>query len=259
MTNEEIQNVLSAPFLAEDIEWRVQNTTKDKEKGMAVAYLTSRAIQKRLDDAVGPYNWKSEFKPWHQVEGKPSQICGLSIYDEARNEWITKWDGAENTDIESIKGGISDAFKRAAVLWGIGRYLYSIDSSWVEIEPSGKSFKIKTNELKKLENKYFVAIKGSPVVPSVISAVSNSLQKAEPKTSKIMDFDYVVKSVEQKKKCSIVKLTNPQNGNEIDAFLQGENLSIAQGVCLKDVKITNRPKSGTNPAYNTIDSYKIAA
>jgi hypothetical protein len=38
--------------------------------------------------------------------------------------WISRCDGADDTNIEGAKGGLSDAFKRAAVKFGIGRYLY---------------------------------------------------------------------------------------------------------------------------------------
>jgi hypothetical protein len=106
---------------------------------MAVPYLDSRAIQKRLDDAVGAMNWTNEFMLWQDK----SQICGIGLYDAERGAWVMKYDGAENTDIEPVKGGLSDSFKRAAVLWGIGRYLYDMESIWVEIEPSGKSVCLK--------------------------------------------------------------------------------------------------------------------
>jgi len=47
--------------------------------------------------------------------------------------------GAENSDIEPVKGGLSDSFKRAAVQWGIGRYLYSLGAVWVDVEQRGKN------------------------------------------------------------------------------------------------------------------------
>jgi hypothetical protein len=52
--------------------------------------------------------------------------------------------------MEAEKGAISDAFKRAAVMWGIGRYLYDLDSPWVQIEPRGRSFTIAPSEHPKL-------------------------------------------------------------------------------------------------------------
>ena len=64
--------------------------------------------------------------------------------------WVAKADGAGDTAHEAEKGGISDAFKRAAVQWGVGRYLYRLESPWVAIEPAGKSYKIAPGEKGKL-------------------------------------------------------------------------------------------------------------
>lgn len=59
------------------------------------------------------------------------------------DEWITKWDGADDSNQEATKGGLSDSMKRAAYQWGIGRYLYKLPQNWVDIEPIGRSYKIK--------------------------------------------------------------------------------------------------------------------
>lgn len=56
---------------------------------------------------------------------------------------MDKEDGVGNTDYESIKGGISSAFKRVASIWGIGRYLYDAENSWYPIEQRGKTFVFK--------------------------------------------------------------------------------------------------------------------
>lgn len=134
-----ISQKLREPFAAEDIEWRVGSTNSDKTRGIALAYLTNRAIQVRLDEVVGCGGWRNDYREWHDK----SQLCGISIWDDDKKEWITKWDGADSTDIESTKGGLSDAMKRAAVQWGIGRYLYHLPNEWVALEPSGRSYKLK--------------------------------------------------------------------------------------------------------------------
>jgi|GEM_PF-491006 len=157
---------LRAQFPYDEVEAKIQVTTKEKTKGLAVFYLKSRAIQNRLDEAAGAQNWSNNFLSW---QGN-AQICGISIYDEVRSEWVTKHDGAENSDIEAIKGGLSDAFKRAAVLWGIGRYLYEIDGVWVDIEQRGNSSYIKDNQQGKLKAAYEAAVKkifGAPANPPV--------------------------------------------------------------------------------------------
>jgi hypothetical protein len=128
---------LSAPFFAEDVEWKPGATTRDKTKGLAMAYISSRAVQDRLDEVCGPDGWKNEFK--QAPEG--GVLCGISIRvvrEDGTTEWITKWDGAENTDVEAVKGGLSNAMKRAAVQWGIGRYLYRLPQSWVRLDERGR-------------------------------------------------------------------------------------------------------------------------
>lgn len=147
-----IREQLAQPFAPEDLEWRVQVATKDKTRGLAVPYVTNRAIQERLDDVVGPDCWYNEYRPWHANGEKEAQICGITILFDGKP--ITKWDGAEDSDIEPIKGGLSDSMKRAAVQWGIGRVLYKMDTVWVDVEPQGRSVAIKSSERTKLDKAY---------------------------------------------------------------------------------------------------------
>lgn len=125
---------LKEPFPAKDIEWRIQQagSTKDgKAWAKVLAYVTNRAIMNRLDDVCGQGNWKNEYREW--IGG--SVLCGLSIKQDG--EWVTKWDGADLTDFEATKGGLSGAMKRAAVQWGIGRYLYNLDSYFANVHDKG--------------------------------------------------------------------------------------------------------------------------
>jgi hypothetical protein len=120
-------------FPAEEIEWRLQQAGEKNGRvwAICVPYVTNRAIQSRLDAVVGPGNWKNEFRPG--PDG--GVMCGLSV--RVGEEWVTKWDGAENTDIEGVKGGLSGAMKRSAVQWGIGRYLYGLDESFAQVSDTG--------------------------------------------------------------------------------------------------------------------------
>lgn len=126
---------LAAPFALSDIEWRIAQAGKkgDKIWAKCLVYITNRAIMDRLDEVVGPDNWRNEYRdaPGGGI------LCGISIRVE--DEWVTKWDGAEHTDIEAVKGGLSGAMKRAAVQWGMGRYLYRVTESWAkETSPDSK-------------------------------------------------------------------------------------------------------------------------
>lgn len=131
---------LTKPFDPSDIEWRVGQCGNKNNKPWArvLAYVTNRAIMERLDSVCGPENWQNVYKeaPCGGV------LCGISIYIEDRgvgDKWVTKWDGAENTDIESIKGGLSGAMKRAGSQWGIGRYLYKLEDGFAQIVAQGTS------------------------------------------------------------------------------------------------------------------------
>lgn len=115
---------LSAEFPRNVISWRAQSLTKAGDKALALAYIDARDVMERLDAICGPENWQDRYE-FHGTR----TICYLSI--RIGDEWITKADGAGDSDVEAEKGAISDALKRAAVKWGIGRYLYAIVSPWV--------------------------------------------------------------------------------------------------------------------------------
>lgn len=153
---------LAAPFEPSQVSWRVGSTTGDKKKAMALAYIDARDVQARLDAVCGPGNWQCRY-PHAAVK----TVCEIGI--KVGDEWVWKADGAGDSDIEAVKGSLSDAFKRAAVRWGVGRYLYDVESPWVEIEPAGRSFKIAAHELQRLRGTLagFAASKpSSPAQPT---------------------------------------------------------------------------------------------
>lgn len=89
--------------------------------GRQLAYIDARDVMDLLDEVVGPENWQCDYR---DVAGKV--YCGIGIRD-TDNGWVWKWDVGTETDFESDKGEASDAFKRAAVKWGVGRFLYSLE------------------------------------------------------------------------------------------------------------------------------------
>ncbi|MDE7219462.1 MAG: hypothetical protein K2O45_07565, partial [Oscillospiraceae bacterium] len=169
-----IQQELARPFAPEDLEWRLQRAFEDKLRGIAVPYVTNRAIQARLDDVVGPDGWYNEYKPWHKAGQKEAQICGISIYFPEKG-FITKWDGAEDSDIEPVKGGLSDSMKRAAVQWGIGRVLYSMDVVWVDIEKQGRSWIIPKDQRAVLDKAYLDTLAKLKLTPTPAGGVQSTL------------------------------------------------------------------------------------
>lgn len=141
---DEIFAKLAAPFPPERVSWRVGSTSADKKRGLALAYIDARDVMDRLDEVVGPSNWQARYP---HANGKT--VCEIDIWIEGRG-WVTKADGAGDTDVEAEKGALSDAFKRAAVRWGIGRYLYDLDSPWVDLKQVGRSYAIADHELPRL-------------------------------------------------------------------------------------------------------------
>lgn len=95
--------------------WRVQS--KGNGKAFVVPYLDSRQVQQRLDDVVGQANWQNTYEA-------ESGTASLGILVDGN--WIYKSDVGTDSKVEKEKGKASDSLKRAAVLWGIGRNIYTI-------------------------------------------------------------------------------------------------------------------------------------
>jgi len=102
---------LSVPFERKQVKFR------DAGHGKRVAYADVRTYINRLDEVFGGL-WQDTIT----IAENGVAICSIGL--KAGEEWIWRSDGAGQTNIEGEKGGISDAFKRACVKWGLGRYLY---------------------------------------------------------------------------------------------------------------------------------------
>lgn len=126
---------LAAEFPREAISWRAQSVTKDGTKAMALAYIDSRDVRRRLNEVLGHSNWTNKFMDC----GDGKLACELSA--RVDGEWITKTDGAGSTDVEAEKGAFSSALKRAAVAFGVGEYLYDMPTIWVPCESYEKGGK----------------------------------------------------------------------------------------------------------------------
>lgn len=121
-----MNNILTAPILPNEIEWRVQSQTSTG-KLIVVPYINNRCVMHRFDAAFGAENWTSEFR-----EISNGFLCRLTVTINDRT--IYREDGASKTNIEPEKGGISDAMKRAAVQFGLGRCLYDYPRVMIECE-----------------------------------------------------------------------------------------------------------------------------
>jgi hypothetical protein len=123
---------LKALFEPKDVQWRIGRggVKNDKPWAMWLAYIDARACQERLDEVFGPLGWQTRYDIVPYDGNKFGVLCHIGVKSEG-GEWVWKCNGAPLTDIESFKGGISDAFRRVcAGELGIGRYLYDFTETF---------------------------------------------------------------------------------------------------------------------------------
>lgn len=276
-----IREALAKPFAPEDLEWRIQYADEKKSRGIVVPYVTNRAIQSRLDDVVGVDGWYNSYKPWHGANKKEAQICGISIYFEERGGFITKWDGAEDSDIEPVKGGLSDSMKRAAVQWGIGRVLYSMtEPVWVNIEPRGRSWVIKKGERPAMDSAYLALLNKLKLQPAAPIGAQSELtpRRAEepagngnpappagqeksarqPEQKPAPVYDCIVRAAMRQQGMTsvstMVALDYP-NGNGISAYARGEHPDLVPGTKLAGVKLVTRKQDTV--VFYVLEEYQV--
>ncbi len=124
---------------ADEIECR---TGMCSEKGLSLLlYKDARCDMKILDEVFGPENWQRR----HELIGG-NLYCAVSIWNQEKEQWISKQDVGTNGNTEKEKSQASDSFKRACVNWGIGRELYTAPFIWI---PASKT------SIKSKDGKYF--------------------------------------------------------------------------------------------------------
>lgn len=118
----ERNNYMFRPLRADEIDVRLMGFRNigGKTEGRLYLYQKARVPAQILDETVGPMNWQVSY-------GNDLNRCIISIYDEDKCSWVSKENVGTESDLESEKdkSTASDAFKRAASYWGIGRELYS--------------------------------------------------------------------------------------------------------------------------------------
>ncbi|KWT98371.1 MULTISPECIES: Rad52/Rad22 family DNA repair protein [unclassified Variovorax] len=137
MDTKQIIANLQAFFPASAIKWRAGKKESER-RGLALPYIDARDVQARLDAVVGAQGWEVTMKP-----SSVGVIAGIKILLDGH--WVLKEDGAQFDSFKdndakelAIKGAFSDGFKRAAVMWGIGRYLYAFEAPVVDLDENGE-------------------------------------------------------------------------------------------------------------------------
>jgi hypothetical protein len=133
---EALTEALAAPFDVRSV--RFKPAVVSGNRALALAYVDARVIQDRLDEVLGVAGWQDEY----ECLPDGSVVCRLRL--RLGEEWITKMDvggqSEQPDEGDRRKAAFSDALKRAAVKFGIGRYLYRLPSQWVDYDPKKRQF-----------------------------------------------------------------------------------------------------------------------
>jgi hypothetical protein len=131
-----VTQALATPFEPSKVKFKPAVVSGNR--ALALAYVDVRAIQDRLDDVLGVERWQDEY----EVLPDGSVVCKLRL--RLGDEWITKMDvggpSGQPDEGDRRKAAFSDALKRAAVKFGVGRYLYRLPSQWVDYDPQKRQF-----------------------------------------------------------------------------------------------------------------------
>ncbi len=133
---EALTRALSDPF--EPSEVKFKPAVVSGNRAMALAYVDARVIQDRLDDVLGVEGWSDDY----ECLADGSVVCRLRC--KLGEEWVTKVDvggpSEQQDGGDRMKAAFSDALKRAAVKFGVGRYLYRLPAQWVDYDPQRRQF-----------------------------------------------------------------------------------------------------------------------
>jgi hypothetical protein len=127
----EILEALGSPFPQDEVEFLPRASSGGS--ALALPYIDARSVMRRLDAVVGAGNWSFDFDVL-SPDGK--RVKGrLTVLG------VTKCDAGEASgEDEPLKSAVSDALKRCAVHFGVGRYLYYLPRVWAPYDSQKRRF-----------------------------------------------------------------------------------------------------------------------
>lgn len=140
---DEVWQKLSEPFPPGEVQWRIEALSRDKKRALVVPYVDARTVLDRLDRVVGPEGWQDAYEVLADGERTVRDERGerrerlVEVKCRLTVLGVTKEDVGEG---DSLKAAFSDALKRAAVKFGVGRYLYRLEKQWVDYDPEKGRF-----------------------------------------------------------------------------------------------------------------------
>ena len=118
--NQKIKELLLAETPKDRVKFRIGRKYANNQRAHMLAYVDARYVQDRLDDVIGAENWSNSFEVIDNT-----LFCAITVVFPD-GKVVTKTDCGTESNVEKEKGEASDAFKRAAVMLGIGRDLYDL-------------------------------------------------------------------------------------------------------------------------------------
>jgi hypothetical protein len=235
-----VAEALAEPFAREEVKFKPAVVSGNR--AMALAYVDARVIQDRLDEVLGPLNWQDDY----EVLQDGSVVCRLRLRlcrDHKGDEWVTKVDvggPSEQPDGgDRLKAAFSDALKRAAVKFGIGRYLYRLPPLWVDYDPQRRQFvrppTLPEFALPKKEKKDRKPVKAPPAAPA---PAPEPKPRPQPATGT------------RAAKTAVANL--PTNGAELQRRLYDYDAKLAaQGVCPRGALVKHVVDAGAKAGHDT--------
>ena len=241
-----ITSALAAPFAVKEVKFKPQSVKGNR--ALALAYVDARVVQDRLDDVLGVENWQDEY----EILADGSVMCKLQL--KIGDHWITKMDVGSPSEQpdggDRLKAAFSDALKRAAVKFGVGRYLYRLSAQWADYDPVKRQFmqppQLPAAALPKPQTK-------PPVPPTPTPPVATSLPNTgEELHRRLREYDAKLAA---KKVCPVgALLTHVAQaglkagyGDNIAAWV-GPAIPFAVDVVREFESRAKEPKSGVKPA-----------
>ena len=181
----DLTEALSAPFDSHEV--RFKPAVVSGNRAMALAYVDARVIQDRLDSVLGVTGWQDEY----ECLPEGSVVCRLRL--RLGDEWITKMDvggqSEQPDEGDRRKAAFSDALKRAAVKFGIGRYLYRLPSQWVDYDPKKRQFVHTPTLPPSAIRKPATAIRHPPKQPTETKTISSLPANGGELQRRVHDYD----------------------------------------------------------------------
>jgi hypothetical protein len=135
----DIWSALAAPLPAGVISWRQDGRTINRDGrylARFVAYIEANTVRERLDRVV-PGEWDLTLELLPAVPGLDDDANQGACSFKARLQIL----GVIREDVgtgKDYKQAATDAFKRAAVRFGIAHELYAYEQNWVQMDGDGK-------------------------------------------------------------------------------------------------------------------------